>query len=204
LPLSLFGRRLFATGALSSLFAYAALFTATSTLPSYLVDLQQRRLVDAGLVVGVVPVALALSAPLSGWIADRAGARGVCTVGLAAVAAGMLGATLLPAHASLGWLVLLLALVGAGVGAYESPNSAASLGALPSDDFGVGSAVMGVSRTLGMTLGAAAAGVLLGGRGGHGRALELASVHQAFAVAAALALAAALVRAQGKARPRRR
>jgi hypothetical protein len=82
-----------------------------------------------------------------------------------------------------------MALVGAGVGAYESPNSAASLGALGSGDFGIGAATLGVARNLGMTFGAALAGTLLA----HGEGVaELAAVHTLLLISALVAVVAAL------------
>jgi MFS family permease len=131
---------------------------------------------------------------VTGWIADRAGARWVCTAGLLAVSLGLLVAALTPTHAATAWTVLALAAVGAGLGAYESPNSAASLSALPAEDLGIGAATFGVVRNLGMTIGAAVAGNLLGMRrsvGELGQAREggagtvaVASIHQVLALGA--------------------
>src|SRR5205814_8102976 len=100
--------------------------------------------------------------PASGWAADRLGARWPCALGLFAVAVGLVLGSRLAADASAGVCIAALALVGAGVGAYESPNSAASLSALGSADFGVGAATPGLARNLGMTVGAALAGAVLG------------------------------------------
>jgi EmrB/QacA subfamily drug resistance transporter len=204
IELRLFERRSFLVGTLTALLTYAALFTATAALPFFLVDVQRRSLVQSGLLVAVIPVALALAAPLSGWATDRLGARWPCALGLFAVAAGLLVGGRLPADAGAGWTVAAMALVGAGIGAYESPNSAASLSALGSDDFGVGAATLGVARNLGMTAGAALAGTLLGRGGGvpaataataNARAdgaAELGAVHTLLLIGALGALAAAL------------
>jgi DHA2 family multidrug resistance protein-like MFS transporter len=202
--LRLFRRRSFLVGTASCLLAYAALFTVTASMPFYLVEVQGRSLIDAGLLVGVVPVALGLTAPFTGWIADRAGARWVCTAGLFAVSAGLLLAALTPAHAATAWTTLALALVGAGLGAYESPNSAASLSALPDQDLGIGAATFGVLRNLGMTIGAAVAGNLLGMRrsvgelgegGGEGGAgtVAVADIHQVLALGALCAAAGMVI-----------
>jgi EmrB/QacA subfamily drug resistance transporter len=207
--LRLFARRSFSTGALSALLSYASLFTATATMPFYLVELQHRSLVGAGLFVAAVPIALALAAPASGRVADRVGSRWPCTLGLVAVAAGMFLGALLPADAGALRILVPLALAGAGLGAYEPSNSAASLSALGAGDFGIGSATLGVARNLGMTAGAALAGTLLGASAGGdvaaatageraahaANAVSLAAVHSLLAVAAALATAAAITAA---------
>lgn len=206
LRLALFARRSFASGAASALLAYAALFTVTATMPFFLVDVQERSLVQAGLLVGVVPVSLALAAPAAGRVADRFGARWVCAAGLGVVAGGLIVAVVAPARGAIAFTIVALAAVGAGLGAYESPNSAASLGALGADELGIGSATLGVVRNLGMTLGAALAGTLLGKSGpgavGHdGGPDELHAVHVALWVGAASAALGALVAAL---RPTRR
>jgi EmrB/QacA subfamily drug resistance transporter len=197
LELRLFRRRSFAVGALSALLGYAALFTATATAPFFLVDVQGRSLMQSGILVATVPVALALVAPLGGWVTDQLGARWPCAIGLFTVAVGLLLASRLPGDATAASIVAAMALVGAGVGTYESPNSAASLSALDSDDFGVGAATLGVARNLGMTIGAALAGALFRGailsaRGTHHAGADLGSVHTLFFVGALGALVAAL------------
>lgn len=203
LRLELFARRSFAAGTGSALLGYAALFTATAAMPFYLVDVQRRSLIASGLLVAVVPVALAVTAPASGWIADKVGARWPCTLGLVAVAAGLAVGARLSAEAGAAWTIVAMALVGAGVGAYESPNSAASLSALGPDDFGIGSATLGVARNLGMTVGAALAGSLLGAGALSKTAIatttargdatgELHAIHLLMLIGAAGALTAAL------------
>jgi hypothetical protein len=99
-----------------------------------------------------------------------------------------------------------LAAAGAGLGAYESPNSAASLSALPADDLGIGAATFGVVRNLGMTIGAALAGNLLGERRGvgdlgHGHptgvatdaSVAVGAIHQVLAFGAACAALGAVI-----------
>jgi MFS family permease len=193
--LSLFRERFFLSGSLAAFFSYAALFSLTITMPFFLLDTQRRGLVAAGLLVGIVPVALAGAAPLGGWVSDRVGSRGVCALGMLAVAAGLALGALLTPEAGVARIAPCLALTGLGLGLFEAPNSASALAALPDEELGSANAVLGVMRNLGMTVGAALAATLLDA-GGFRPALASG------VCVALLAIGAVALRPAGKAEPR--
>src|SRR5690606_37843684 len=62
----LVANRLVVSGLSSAVCAYASLFAATISMPFFFLHVQQRELEHTGLLVGVVPVAMAISAPLAG------------------------------------------------------------------------------------------------------------------------------------------
>src|SRR5262249_17760273 len=156
----LFGQRMFLSGALASMLGFAALFALTVAMPFFLIDTQQRPLLQAGLLVGIVPVALSIVAPVAGFVFDRIGSRFLCTAALAMVAVSMVILSRAQPDTSTGVLVLAMAMAGAGLGAFEAPNDGDVLSSLDPKRLGVGTATLGAMRNLGMTLGVAAAATL--------------------------------------------
>ncbi len=162
LSLGLLRQRTFVARSISALFGYGSLFTIVVALPYFLVDGQKRSLVAAGLLVGVVSLSLMAVAPFAGAATDRIGSRPIACGGLLAVAAGLILASFAGSSGSVWLIVGAMALCGAGLGAFEGPNSAGALGALDEKDLGIGTAMMGLLRNLGMTFGAARAATLIG------------------------------------------
>ena len=158
---SLFRNRTFVSGAFSSLLGYAALFTITIAMPFYLELAQRRNVAAAGLIIGVMPVALSCVAPFAGSLADRIGSRLICTFALLCVALSCALLSTARVHSGLGLLIPSIALAGIGVGGFEAPNGAASLGALPDYRLAIGTATLNTLRQLGMTFGGALAAMLV-------------------------------------------
>lgn len=157
LRLDLFRQRYFLSGSLTVIFGYFALFSVTGSMPFLLITGQGRSIVSAGLVAGMVPLGLSMTAPVAGYVADHIGARGLATSGQAVVCVAML--LLVASGPQVGTTMILVALwlIGAGMGCFEAPNLAATLGGLDGKEMGVGSATLSVLRNLGMTLGTAMA-----------------------------------------------
>ena len=161
LEVALVRRRVFVSGMLVSFFGFGALFVAFSVLPYLLLLAQGRSLAESGLLVGVLPLAFAVAAPLAGAWTDKAGSRLLCAGGLTVMASAFVVILTGGVRASAGRLLLALALAGGGIGAFAAPNEVEVLRSLPSQRLGAGTALLGAVRTLGMTFGTAAGGTLL-------------------------------------------
>jgi len=184
--LRLFADRLFLSGALTSMLGFAALFALTVAMPFFLIDTQERPLVQAGLLVGIVPVALSIVAPIAGRLSDRIGSRAMCTIALITVGSSLALLSTVRRDTPAALLAFAMGLCGAGLGAFEAPNDAAVLGSLPEKRLGVGTATLGAMRNLGMTLGVALAATLLEAFGVRAAMLAGAAAAGLAAVAAAL------------------
>ncbi len=161
LDLRLFDRWAFSAGALSAVLAYLAMFSVSFLMPFYLLRAKDVGEQTAGLIMSAAPVALALLAPLAGRLSDRWGAQGLSTGGLVGVAAALFGLSRLEPGTGIWMVVALLLLQGAGSAFFQSPNTSAILGATPANRRGVGSAVVGEARNVGMVLGIAVSGALV-------------------------------------------
>jgi MFS family permease len=151
--LTLFRSRPFSAGLATPLFAYMALFAVTFTMPFYLLSVRGLGPAAAGLILTATPLAMAVFAPASGRLSDRWGSRGLATVGLVWMAVS-LGAMSFIATGTPYWIVAaMLFSVGVGAAVFMTPNTAAVLRATPGHRVGVGSALIGQARSVGMALG---------------------------------------------------
>jgi MFS family permease len=129
-------------------------------MPFFLIDGQGVGSAQAGLMLSVIPLVTMIAAPVAGTLADRWGSTGLTASGMALVALGLalLGALTPTAE---GWdVVWRLAIVGAGIGLFTTPNNAAALSAVPEGSRGTAAALAGATRNIGMAFGVALAGTV--------------------------------------------
>jgi EmrB/QacA subfamily drug resistance transporter len=146
LDVSLFRNRLFAAGNVSiflnslarGTFSFVIVFFLQG--PPHLLDPLR-----AGLYLVPVSAALAASAPFSGSLSDRFGARPFATAGLGLSAAGFLLLTQIGPTTTFLQLLPAFLLVGAGMGIFASPNRASIMNSVPAHRRGVAA---GMSTTL--------------------------------------------------------
>lgn len=205
---SLVTSRLFVSGLVATFCGYATLFTVTISMPFFILDVQHRDPIDAGLLVCFVPLALAITAPIAGAFTDRIGSRWICTAALAALCGSLVIIITGGQDIGTGRLILGLLLIGVGLGGFEAPNDVDVLGSLPQSRLSAGTAVLNAVRSLGMTCGVAVGGTLLqvGIRHGHGsiEARTTLGVHEALWVGAGLAAVGAVAAAVRPSGPQRK
>jgi MFS family permease len=97
-----------------------------------------------------------LAGPLSGWLSDRFGARYFSTGGMLITAAAFVGFLTLPADFDYVPFALLLLMLGIGMGAFASPNTASIMNAVPPEHRGASSGMratfQNVASSLSLTL----------------------------------------------------
>jgi EmrB/QacA subfamily drug resistance transporter len=160
LDLTLFKRVPFAAGISSGLLSYLVLFGTLFVVPFYLERALHLSPGRSGLMLGVMPVALGITAPIAGRVAEKLGARPLTVAGMA-MSAAMMGA-LIVAHGSLLFLVAELAVLGVGLGLFTPPNNAAIMGAVPREQSGLASGVLNMTRGLGTAMGLAFTSLVFG------------------------------------------
>lgn len=207
--LSLFGIREFSSSAVAMFLNALARGAFSFVLVFYLQG--PPHLLDpltAGLYLVPVSASLAVVGPLSGYLSDRWGSRGLSVLGLLVSAAGFLLLTQIGPLATFATLLPAFLLVGAGMGLFASPNRASMMNAVPPRRRGVAAGTgttlvnAGVTLSLGvsvlvisrsMTL-PGLEGIFLGTGGTAGIPVGpfLDSVHLVFAVSGLLLLVAAV------------
>jgi EmrB/QacA subfamily drug resistance transporter len=184
LDLGLFRQSRFSAGVASGLLSYLVMFGVLFLVPFYLERGLQLGSGRAGLELMAMPLALGITAPLAGRLADRLGARPLTVAGMVLVAAGLTGLGVLRPTTPV--FLGLLAVVGVGLGLFTPPNNAAIMGAVPPQQSGLASGVLNMTRGMGTALGLALTGLVFDLSGG--RSAESSSVSHAF-TATALSLA---------------
>ncbi len=160
LDLTLFKRVPFAAGISSGLLSYLVLFGTLFVVPFYLERALHLSPGRSGLMLGVMPIALGITAPIAGRLAEKLGARPLTVAGMA-ISATMMGA-LIVAHGSLLFIVAELAVLGVGLGLFTPPNNAAIMGAVPREQSGLASGVLNMTRGMGTAMGLAFTSLVFG------------------------------------------
>ncbi|MGO9134612.1 MAG: MFS transporter [Methylovirgula sp.] len=186
LPVDLFANPIFALSAITSACSFACQGAAFVALPFYLQGVLGRSQVETGFLMTPWPAAVALTAPLAGWLSERYSVGILGGAGLVVLAFGMGCLTLMPAAPSVFDICWRMAVCGAGFGFFQSPNLKALMAAAPPERAGGASGIIAISRLLGQTVGAALVALCLGLLSMRGTIAAL-GVGAAFAAAASLA-----------------
>ncbi len=169
---SLFRNRLFSSAVVSSFLSFLALFAVTFLMPFYLEELLSFPPRQAGLLMTVVPLAIALIAPLSGILSDRIGSQVLSSLGLAIGSVGLWFLSNLTPNATIFDIVWPLAVTGFGQGMFQSPNNNAIMSSVPLNRLGIASGFQAIARVLGQGFSVALAGAIFTSLGGaHAGAL---------------------------------
>jgi EmrB/QacA subfamily drug resistance transporter len=137
LDLSLFADRGFSAATGAAFLSGLSRFALTFVFVLYFQGAQGDDPIMAGVKLAPLAAGMLISSPLAGAWADRHGARTLAALGLMVSAVGMAGMTTLQTGTSY-WLVTLWLLVtGLGSGMFNSPNTAAMMGAVPAHRRGI-------------------------------------------------------------------
>ena len=133
--------------------SFLALAPVNHLLPFYMENVQGLAVSETGLVFITTTIAIAVTQPFSGRLADRIGSRPVASVGLLLEGVGLLSLVFIPLHMNPDWLVPELVVVGVGVGLFRSPNHRALFGSVPRDKMGQAGGYQHLPRQLGESIG---------------------------------------------------
>jgi EmrB/QacA subfamily drug resistance transporter len=111
-----------------------------------------------GIVLSIGPLAVALTGVPAGKIVDRFGAQRATFIGLIAIAAGSIFLSVLPA--SLTGYIAPLVVITIGYGLFQTSNNTTVMKDVHSDQRGVVSGLLNLSRNLGLITGASVMGAV--------------------------------------------
>ena len=143
--LSLFKIRLFTCGIIAIFLNALARGSFTLIMSFYLQGPSMKlSSLDAGIYLIPVSIALAVFAPVSGWLYDKYKLRFFTSAGLVVSALGFFILTWIGVTMSFYEVVMPLVMIGAGMGIFASPNRASIMTSVPSSSRGVSA---GISTT---------------------------------------------------------
>jgi EmrB/QacA subfamily drug resistance transporter len=158
--LSLFSKLPFSLTSVSAIINYIGVYSCIFLMPYYLIQGKGFTPAQAGLILAAQPVIMAIIAPISGTLSDRIGTRIPAVFGMAVLSAGLYLLSRLSAQSSIQTMMLSLAVVGLGTGAFISPNNSALMGSAPKNRQGIAAGILATSRNFGMVLGVGIAGAI--------------------------------------------
>ncbi|MEX5708764.1 MFS transporter [Parafrankia sp. FMc6] len=106
----------------------------------------------AGIYLLPLTAGVLVAGPLSGFLSDRSGARGLATTGMLVFAGSFVGLMLLPVNFSYWAFGLLITVNGIGAGMFAAPNSSSIMSSVPAHLRGVGSGMRSTFQNAGGAL----------------------------------------------------
>jgi EmrB/QacA subfamily drug resistance transporter len=153
LDVTIFTRnRQFSAANIAALLNYTAFFGVSFFISFYLQRALSYTPVEAGVILFIMPVTMAILSPLSGWLSDKVGARGLASLGMVIITIGLLLLSALNLNSSAADVSFRLLIIGLGMGLFSSPNTSAVMGAVEKNQLGVASGTIGTMRFLGQSL----------------------------------------------------
>lgn len=145
--------RVFSLSLTTSFFMYGSNFAILFLLSLYLQFIRDYSPAEAGYVLLLQTLAMAVIAPYAGKLSDRFQPRLVATAGCLIVTIGYVLLNQLALDSSAQFISVALLFVGIGFGLFSTPNNSAIMGSVPKHEVGVASASMNLSRTVGNLFG---------------------------------------------------
>jgi EmrB/QacA subfamily drug resistance transporter len=164
---------------------------------------------SAGIMMAPFGAAFMLVGPVSGYLSDRYGSRGLATSGLLVSAIGLLGLATVVGTTPYWLIALYMSLMGGGSGLFASPNTNAIMSSVPPEKRGIASGINVMLMNTGSMLSIAIGFPLVlsripvdvmfhvflygGGMSGTSLADFETGMHEAFLVSFVVTLVAAMV-----------
>lgn len=146
-----------------------------------------------GLVMSVGPLVAALTGAPAGGVVDRFGSRRATLVGLGAMLTGTSILAIAPESLRIAGYVLPIAVVTSGYALFQTANNTAVMKDVSDTQRGVVSAMLNLSRNLGLITGASVMGTVFAAATGTPELTTASPEHVAFGMRSAFGVAAALV-----------
>ena len=183
LPGALVRLRGFRTATVAMFLGHFAQFVIWFIFPFYITDSLGRGPVTLGLMLAALSGSNIVSSPVGGWLCDRWGVRPVGALGLAGVATGLLSMSFLDAESAIWHPAATIAVVGLGVGWFQSAAYALMLGSVPPERYGTASGAMSLAQASGTVLCVAVVGAIFAALNDHYTAVQGINAGEAFLLA---------------------
>ncbi|MBF0334472.1 MAG: MFS transporter [Alphaproteobacteria bacterium] len=196
--LALFRNVTLGAGFAMSLLVSSVIMATLVVGPFYLSGALDLAPASVGLVLSVGPVTAALTGIPAGRLADRVGATRMTTMGLTAMALGSSALALIPPTGGIPGYMLPTIVITAGYAIFQTANNTSVMGEATSDQRGMISGMLNLSRYLGLITGTSALGAVFAFAGSiqgasSSAAAVTAGMRATFAVGSIFIAAALLV-----------
>lgn len=147
-----FENKVFKYSSLSALINYSATFAISFMLSLYLQYVRGLSPRDAGLILIVQSLMMAVVSYTSGKLSDKMSASFLATLGMFVIFVGLIGLCFIGESTSFYFIIALLVLIGFGFGVFSSPNMNILMSSVDKQYYGFASATAGTMRLVGQSL----------------------------------------------------
>jgi EmrB/QacA subfamily drug resistance transporter len=137
LDLTIFHNRLFAAATAAAFINGLSRFALLFLFVFYFQGVKGEDPIKAGIELAPMAIGMLIASPIAGVYADRKGSRGLAAVGMLVGGLALAGMTTLGATTPYVWSAVWLFIVGVGSGMFNSPNTAAMMGTVPTNRRGI-------------------------------------------------------------------
>ena len=141
--------KLFAYSSITALINYSATFGIMFLMSLFLQYVKGMNPQEAGQVLAIQPVMMALVSPFAGRLSDKVDPGIVATIGLIILTAGLATFTTLGSSTSIIFIGFVLAFYGLGYALFSSPNTNSIMSSVEKKYYGVASGTVGTMRLIG-------------------------------------------------------
>jgi EmrB/QacA subfamily drug resistance transporter len=152
LDLEIFKDRLFAAATAAAFINGLARFALMFLFVFYFQGAQSNSPIEAGIKLMPLALGMLIASPIAGIHADRHGSRALAAAGMLVSAVGLAAMTTLDVHTPYWQSGLWLLIVGVGSGMFNSPNTAAMMGAVPAHRRGIAAGARTLLQNTGAVL----------------------------------------------------
>jgi MFS family permease len=155
LDLALFRIPAFALGNAARMISFVTMSVNNLLMPFFVQWVMGLDPLRAGLLVAPTPLAMAMLAPIAGWLSERFLPERLGALGLATTAIAFAGLSFLQQQSTALEMIFWLALLGFGMGLFQTPNNNLLMSSVPRQRLGIGSSFLSIVRSVGYSIGAA-------------------------------------------------
>ena len=153
LPVHIFvENREFSLSNLTAMVNYSATFAISFLMSIYLQSVLGLSSREAGLVMLIQPIVMAMLSPTAGKLSDHHSPTRIATVGMAITALGILGLVAVVHLESLWLVVPVVIVIGIGFALFAAPNNNTIMGAVPKRYYSLATSMIGTVRLVGQVI----------------------------------------------------
>lgn len=128
---------------------YSASFAVGFLLSLYLHEIKGLNPEQTGIVLVSQPIIMTVVSPFAGRLSDKTDPRAISSAGMAVTTAGLVLLAFITTDTSIGYITVVLLLLGLGFALFSSPNTNAIMGSVEKKYFGIAAAATGTMRLTG-------------------------------------------------------
>ncbi len=153
LQLSILKNAMFLLSSLTGFLVFIVLFCFNIIFPFYTQSILALPPDQSGLLLMVFPLAMAVTAPLSGALSDKIGSEWLTFIGLLLLTAIQVAFSTLNQSSPIAFICVMILFAGIANGIFQSPNNSMAMSSVPRQFLGIAGSISALSRNMGMVVG---------------------------------------------------